>query len=218
MFHFSSLFASIGMLFSGMFGGHGQAAMSMNRPGPQAGWEASTTAAMRGMMANGVFGIVTAVNGDSITVSGRQGTSTATTTFTVDATNATIRKGAATSTASVSDISVGDRVAVQGAVSGDTVTATTIFDGMFMMRGGPGMGMMGSSTRPYPGRGPNASTTGPWQGWASSTPGQWHNGASSTPGMRHPTPGQPQGYNPGGPMIPAGGAGANVSGGVNVGY
>jgi hypothetical protein len=63
---------------------------------------------------------------------------TATTTYTVDASNATVTKNNATS--SVSSIAVGDNVFVQGTISGTSVTATKIFDGQF--RGG----MMGSVT------------------------------------------------------------------------
>ena len=170
--------------------------------------EASTTAGMHmGAMRNGVFGTVTAVDGTTITVDGRQGTTTASTTYSVDASNAKVIEGPATSTASISDISVGDRVVVQGTVTGTSIAATTIIDGKFMIMGGPGMPGM---------RGPRG---------ASTTPGMWKGGATSTPGMRHPTPGTPRpGFNPGGPMIPAGqgGPGANAQGqvqgqaGVNV--
>ena len=164
----------------------------MMHPGPNtnAPWTASTTA-MRGgipMMRNGVFGTVEAIDGTTITVDGRQGTSTATTTYSVDASNAKVIKGTATTTASISDISVGDRVVVQGTVnSDDTVIATTIIDGRVAgMMGGRGFGQpgMASSTRGYRG------------GMASSTRG-WNYGATSTPGMRHPTPGTPPaGFNP----------------------
>jgi hypothetical protein len=104
----------------------------------------------------GVFGTVSAVNGDSLTVvsggrperpmpmsqqvaSGSPMTF-ATTTYTVDATNAKIYKGSATTTVSVSDIMVGDTVIVQGAVSGTSVVATVIRDGVVPMAGRPGMG------------------------------------------------------------------------------
>ena len=127
-------------------------------------------------MQPGVFGTVTAINGTTLTVSGKQGrpfgappssntsgtqTQTAPTTpvapatviYTVDAANATVRKNNATST--VASIAVGDTVVVRGTVSGTSVTATSIIDGVMPMRGGngshggPGMGMgsMGSSTR-----------------------------------------------------------------------
>ncbi|MFZ1019601.1 MAG: DUF5666 domain-containing protein, partial [Minisyncoccia bacterium] len=87
-----------------------------------------------GMMKPGVFGTVTAINGNSLTVSGKQGFgATATTTnYTVDATNATVMKNNATS--SVSAIAVGDTVMVAGTVSGVNVAATMIRDGV-MTRG-----------------------------------------------------------------------------------
>jgi len=93
-----------------------------------------------------VIGTVSAVNGDILTVATntwekRSGASTSdsapattpATTYTVDATNATVTKNGVTST--VSAIAVGDMVTVQGTVSGTTVTATSIRDGMGV-RGG----------------------------------------------------------------------------------
>lgn len=75
----------------------------------------------------GIVGQVTAMSGSSITITSRgMGTTTASTTYTVDASNATIMKNNATST--VSSISVGDRILVQGTVSGTSVTATVIRD------------------------------------------------------------------------------------------
>jgi len=70
----------------------------------------------------GVQGTVTAVNGDTVTVTGKNGTI-----YTVDATNSTVSK---METMSVSDISVGDEIGVQGTVSGDSVTAKSIMDGI----------------------------------------------------------------------------------------
>lgn len=108
-------------------------------------------------MIPGVFGSVTAVNGATLTISGRQGFSHASSTpatvvYTVDASNATVKKDNATTT--VASIAVGDTVAVRGTVSGTNVTATAIFDGVMPMmrggRGGPGMGGMGTSTRTMP--------------------------------------------------------------------
>jgi len=77
-----------------------------------------------------VSGIVMAVNGNVITLNVHQGLSstTATTTFTVDATSAIVRKNNATST--VSSIAVGDRISVLGTVNGTNVVAKTIIDGM----------------------------------------------------------------------------------------
>jgi hypothetical protein len=96
-----------------------------------------------GTMKPGVFGTVTAVNGNAITINGRQGfgpTATATTTYTVDATNATVKKNNAAST--VSAIAVGDMIFAQGTITGTNVVATSIRDGVMMGtrgQGGPGM-------------------------------------------------------------------------------
>jgi hypothetical protein len=97
---------------------------------------------MMGGHAPGVFGTVSAISGDSITVASKGfGPNATATTYTVDATNATVTKDNASST--VSAIVVGDMVGVQGTVSGTTVAATSIHDGMMrMMRGGHG-GMFG---------------------------------------------------------------------------
>lgn len=81
-----------------------------------------------------VMGKVSAINGNSITVAGRQGfgsksnvANTATITYTVDASNAKVMKNNATAT--VADIAIGDTIAVQGTVSGTNISATTIRDG-----------------------------------------------------------------------------------------
>ncbi len=91
---------------------------------------------MRGGM-NGmkpaVVGQVTAITGNNITIASRGfGKTTATTTYTVDATNAIVMKNNATSM--VFAIAVGDRLFVQGTVTGTHVTATMIRDGMGMMK------------------------------------------------------------------------------------
>ena len=85
-----------------------------------------------------VFGTVSSISGNTIVVSGRQGpaSTSVTTTFTIDATNATIRKDNATST--LSGIAVGDTVVVQGTLNGTNVIATNIRDGL--MRGPQGQG------------------------------------------------------------------------------
>ncbi|MGC9605250.1 MAG: hypothetical protein ABSF56_00610 [Minisyncoccia bacterium] len=91
-------------------------------------------------MKPGVFGTVSAINGDIITVSGRQGFGPAATAapvvYTVDATNATVRKNNATST--VSSILVGDRIFAQGTVTGTNVAATMIFDSVMGRTGNNG--------------------------------------------------------------------------------
>ncbi|MFA6254363.1 MAG: DUF5666 domain-containing protein [Candidatus Paceibacterota bacterium] len=101
-----------------------------------------------------VFGVISAVSGNTLTLTGRlgpgragPGTSTSAKVFTVDVTNAKIIKNNATS--SIAGIVVGDTVMVQGTVSGANITATIIRAGV--MRG-PGQGgedgRLGSSTLP----------------------------------------------------------------------
>ena len=78
---------------------------------------------------NGVMGTVSAVNGTTLTVTSKSFGKTATpVTYTVDASNTTVTKNGATS--SVSAIAAGDTVMVRGTVSGTSVTAKTIMDGM----------------------------------------------------------------------------------------
>ena len=117
-----------------------------------------------GMMhnANGArpatFGKVTAINGTNLTVAGRTGfgSSSTTTTFTILATNATVIKNNATS--SLSAIAVGDTVVVMGTTNGQTITATSIRDGVVPMGHG---GNMGSSTDKYhDGNGPAITGNG----------------------------------------------------------
>lgn len=105
----------------------------------------------------GVFGTVASVNGSTLTITsmtrGKPGTSNASgsntansgteTTYTVNAGSATVMKNGASS--SLGSVAVGDRVSVQGTVSGQSVTATAINDGMLqggMRNGGTGMGAM----------------------------------------------------------------------------
>ena len=128
---------------------------------------ASTTASTQsgsGMWHGGTppaaVGTVTAVSGDTITLTDKKNS----TTYTVDATNATITKRTAPvagttntpgtrpapTTITVSRIAVGDTLVVQGTVSGTNITATKIADGVggmgrgfgggAGMRGGPGGG------------------------------------------------------------------------------
>lgn len=73
-------------------------------------------------MEHGVMGKVTAVNGSTLTVTGPNGK-----TYTVEAGSATIHRMV---TGSLSDIVVGDTIGVQGSVSGSSVTAKEIMDGL----------------------------------------------------------------------------------------
>lgn len=75
------------------------------------------------------IGTVTAVSGTTITVSAKgRGGEGAETTYTVDASNATVLKKNGTGSA-VSAIVVGDTVVIQGAISGTSITAKMIRDG-----------------------------------------------------------------------------------------
>lgn len=85
---------------------------------------------------SGVAGAVTAISGSTITLKANQNN----TTYTVDATNAKVRTDASTS-ATISDIKVGDTIVVEGKVTGTDVVATIIIEGKFG-EGFPG-GMMG---------------------------------------------------------------------------
>ena len=79
--------------------------------------------------APGIMGMVSAKDGTTLTVESRGlGRENATTTYTVDASSATVFKNAATS--SLENVSVGDRIVVAGTISGTSVTATTIHDGV----------------------------------------------------------------------------------------
>lgn len=88
-------------------------------------------------MAPGVQGVVSAVNGTTLTVSGKDGT-----TYTVLADNAKVMKSTAGEkpvSSSLGAVLVGDTVGIRGAKSGQTITAEMIFDGIPK---GPGRGMM----------------------------------------------------------------------------
>lgn len=70
----------------------------------------------------GAAGVVTAVSGNTITVTGDNGT-----TYTVDASAAKVSKVV---DLTVADIKVGDRIGAQGTLSGTTITAVHIMDGI----------------------------------------------------------------------------------------
>lgn len=82
-----------------------------------------------GMDKHGVHGTVSAVNGNTLTVTNEDGTS-----YTVDASEAKISKIVVLG---VGDIQVGDTVGVMGEVSGTSVTAKHIMDGIPPMPHGP---------------------------------------------------------------------------------
>jgi ribosomal protein L15 len=93
----------------------------------------------------GVFGNVTSINGTNLTVASRGfGPNSATTTYSIDASKAIVMDKEATSTISV--ISVGNQVSVQGTITGTSVSATKINVGIGFGRGNgqnPGKGMGG---------------------------------------------------------------------------
>jgi hypothetical protein len=82
-------------------------------------------------MTPNIVGKVSAISGNIVTVISKQGfmkaTPKATTTLTVDATNAKILRGK--TEIKVSDIAVGDNVVIQGTITGTNVVATLIRDG-----------------------------------------------------------------------------------------
>jgi hypothetical protein len=96
----------------------------------------------------GIMGKVTAINGTTLTVTSTSPKNSTTTTYTVDASAAKVMKSptqtattgttaasVAPTAATVSDIVVGDTIHVRGTISGTTVKATDIMDGV--MWGGP---------------------------------------------------------------------------------
>jgi hypothetical protein len=99
----------------------------------------STAGAGQSQHQRGVFGTITAINGSTIIVQSRgfgprnSQASTTQTTYTIDASGATVTKDGATG--SVSSLAVGDMIMAEGTVNGTSVTATAIHDGK-----GPGMG------------------------------------------------------------------------------
>lgn len=76
-------------------------------------------------MISGVFGQVVSVTGNTITVNGKDGKI-----YSIDATNAKIFKSKDNSLV-ITDIKIGDTLIVKGKVSGTTVSATVIKDGLW---------------------------------------------------------------------------------------
>ena len=101
---------------------------------PNTAWGNHLGGGARGGMKPGVFGTVSAVSGNTITVSGKQsfGATATTTTYIVDATNAKVMKNNTAST--VSAIATGDTIMAQGTLKGTNLVATMIRDGV-MTRG-----------------------------------------------------------------------------------
>ncbi len=94
--------------------------------------------------APGVFGTVSAISGNTITLNSKSfGPNASTTTYVVDAKSATVIKAGAAST--VSAIAVGDMVMAQGTVNGTSITAKTIHNGGI---GNGAMGRGGADLKP----------------------------------------------------------------------
>lgn len=72
----------------------------------------------------GVIGVVTSINGNSITLTGKDNT-----VYVVDASDATIKKGSVDATTTITEVKSGDHLFVRGAVTGTSVVATDIMDG-----------------------------------------------------------------------------------------
>ena len=110
----------------GMNGGRG---VGMPRTGAPVGaggrpgmFASSTIAQLQGNGQPIVGGTVSAINGNSLTI-----TNSGSATYTVDVTNAKITRPGVT-TATVANITVNDHVLVQGTVNGTAITATSVID------------------------------------------------------------------------------------------
>lgn len=113
---------------------------AMKNPGQYA----SSSAFMNGVKPKpAVIGKVTSITGNTIVIQSQKGNATSTNqlSFTVDATNALVKKGNATST--LADIKIGDSVFVEGTINGTQVTARVIFNGAPNMMPGARVGNKG---------------------------------------------------------------------------
>jgi hypothetical protein len=110
------------------------------------GHTGSSTQPMPHPMGFALPGVVTAISGTSITVVARLG-DMGSTTFQIDASQAVVRKGTSTTTASIADIHVGDIIGVQGTVGIVPVVANTIVVGKMPPPSKPGM-PMGDDKKP----------------------------------------------------------------------
>lgn len=96
-----------------------------------------------GGRAPGIFGTVSAISGNTLTVTSKGfGQNATPATYSVDASNATVTKNGSSS--SISSIAIGDTIMAQGTVSGTNVVATSIRDGV-MNRTNGAKGMNGAT-------------------------------------------------------------------------
>lgn len=124
------------LLIAGLMGGLALAGTALAQTTPTGqpgmGYGRMGGRMMGAMHRNGVFGTVASISGNTLTITSQNWsqdkTNTTSTTYTVDATNAKVMKNGAAAT--VSNIAVGDTVMVQGTVTGTSVVATMIRDGM----------------------------------------------------------------------------------------
>src|SRR5665213_381106 len=143
MFHFmAGTFAGFAAFFGSFMGGHlhmasstppearSEFASTTDRTMGDLSHVGSTTPWTTGQGLRGVIGIVSVVNGTTLTVLVPNAGNTATTTYSVDASSAKILKGTPPAAASIADIAVGDKVIVQGTVTGTAVVAKNIVDGL----------------------------------------------------------------------------------------
>ena len=87
-----------------------------------------------------IFGTISAINGSSLTVSGKTFGASATTTYTVDASSAKFWKigdGFKPSGENLSNVTVGDHVLIIGTLSGTSITASSVIDGTFTKKPHP---------------------------------------------------------------------------------
>ncbi len=93
---------------------------------------------------SGLYGTVSAINGTTLTVTVKKpDNNTTNTTYTVNASGATVTKDGVAST--FASVAVGDTVSIAGTISGTTMTATAIYDGIGKSMMGRG-GMMNGNT------------------------------------------------------------------------
>ncbi len=88
----------------------------------------SSDGAMGAQGARGIIGVVSSVSGSSFVMQGHAGMNSATTTYTVDTSSAKIMKKNVA--ISVSDIVAGDTVLVAGPLSGTSIKASIVIDGI----------------------------------------------------------------------------------------
>lgn len=96
-----------------------------------------------------LIGEVSGISGTTLIVQSRGfAKNNATTTYSVNASNATVFSAGATTT--LASVTIGDHVMIQGAISGTSVTATVIHDDKGMMGRGDGKGPMAFSGNGQP--------------------------------------------------------------------